>query len=83
MHWASILTALVLAAASAWLVIVGKWEVWEAFGVMGVTAIALITGLALLLVAISPPEGRRLLLDEIWRTTRNDLRDLLRLFRFK
>jgi hypothetical protein len=78
MHWTSILTALVLASISAFLVVVQGWSVIDAFLATGGVAAVLILGSVGILMLLSKPEDRPHLASEILTTMRSDFKDLLR-----
>lgn len=77
MHWASVMTAFVLALISAHLVFHSQWSPTEAFVMVGSCAIVLILALFGVLLAVAAPEHRRALIDDVWRTLRQDARELL------
>lgn len=81
MHWTSILTALALALSAAYLVLIGNWAPFEAFGAVGAFALVLVVSLTGGLLLMSPKHQRRAVLNEIVATIRNDLRQLLSTFR--
>lgn len=83
MHWVSILTALTLAAISAGLVFISGWQPWEAFGAVGLAAGLLIGAAMVGLLAMTPRRDWHPLRQDILRTMRNDLRDLINWMRFK
>lgn len=78
MHWASIITALVLSSISAFLVLLQGWSVGPAFLVTGSVAVMLILVSVGILMLLSKPEERHHLTSEILATMRRDLKDLLR-----
>jgi len=81
MHWTSILTALTLALSAAYLVFIGNWAPWEAFGAVGAFALVLVASLTGLLLLLSPKQQRRSLLSEFVGTMRNELRKLMSVLR--
>ena len=83
MHWMSIITALILALASAFLVFVMDWEPWQAFLAVGCSAIGIILTLVITILLISKGEDRA----EFWKgclhTCRDDIDQLLKYFRIR
>jgi len=78
-----ILTALTLTLVSAWLVFTREWEPWEAFSVVGLTALGIVFALLAALMVLSTPEDRADLWRLIWQTCRNDIDLLLKFFRIR
>lgn len=83
MHWTSILTALVLASISAFLVEIQDWNLRDAFLATGDIAAVLILGSVGILMLLSKPEDRHYLASEILVTMRMDFKDLRRWLRLK
>jgi hypothetical protein len=81
MHWTSILTALALAAISAFLVHFRGWEVQIALLFSGGIATVLILVLLCILIALSSPEKRQGLLREVLTAMRSEFNEFLRWFR--
>ncbi len=83
MHWASILSALVLALATAYLVLIKQWSL--------MLALALVEGLTLGLVAavfvgvglVAKPAERAVFVRTVIATVRRDLGELFRWLRLK
>jgi len=83
MPWTSILTALVLSAATAILVIIHGWGFWQAFVlVIGIAAVLILLLLAILLW-LSPPSDRSGIWPELKKEMRKEFRAMLKSFRGK
>lgn len=83
MHWVTIITALVLAATSAFLVMVQGWSAPSAFLMVGAVAASLLVLLAGALMLLARPEHRSELMQVIVATLRGDWNDLLRWMRIR
>jgi len=81
--WTSILTALTLAAAAAYLVLSQEWTVREAFFAVRAAAVALIISLLGSLFLFAKKQNRPDLRREIASSIRQDFGDALRWFRLK
>lgn len=81
--WAVILTSLILASLSAWLVFMRHWQPWEAFAIVGLTALVIIVALLAVLMIWANPEDRAGLWRHIWQTCVDDLYLLLKYFRIR
>lgn len=83
MHWTTIITALVLAAISAFLVLIQGWDAPSTFLIVGLVAAAVVLGLLGILFGLAKPQDRRDLMRELLATMRGDLNDLLRWMRIR
>jgi hypothetical protein len=83
MHWMSIITALILALASAFLVFIKDWEPWLAFLAVGCSAIGILLTMVSAILLLSTGNGRM----EFWRglhvTFRRDLEGFLEMLGIK
>ena len=78
--WTVVVTTLVLSMVSAWLVLGKHWEPWEAFAIVGLTALAIISVLLAILLIWAGPENRAELWRDCWHTCREDMDLLLKFF---
>ena len=81
--WAVVLTSLVLALVSAWLVFVRDWEPWKAFFMVGLTALGIILLLLSALLIWGGPENRAGIWQQVLHTFREDFDLLLKFFRIR
>lgn len=80
MAWTSILTALVLSAATAILVIIHGWGFWQAFLLVGGIAAVFILVLLAILLWLSPPPDRSGVWSELKKEMRKEFRAMLESF---
>lgn len=83
MSWISILTALVLAVASAYLVFCREWPALEAGLVVGCVAVALISAMIGLMLLATDKKERPQVMREFVLNLRADFDDALRWFHLK
>lgn len=83
MPWTSILTALVLSAATATLVIDHEWAIWQASLLVGGVAAALILVLTAILLWLSPSSERAMVWPEMKKELRKELSAMLNSLRGK
>jgi len=83
MHWATILSMLGCALASAYLVFVEGWDATYAGVTVAGSAIAVCTLLLAILRALSAPTDRADFMRSALRTMRGDLGDFLRMLRMR
>ena len=83
MHWAVILSALAGAVASAYLVLVHKWDAATAFFTIGGGGIALLSGMVVIVMLLAGPSERPEMLKQIRATIRSDFADVLRWLRIR
>lgn len=83
MNWTVILTTLFLTGCSAWLVIHEGWEIWQASGVVAITASLVLTVLVSVLFLLGGREGRLEIFQAIKSTFLDDLDQMLKYFRIR
>lgn len=77
MSWTSILTALVLSATTAILVIIYEWEPWQAFLLVSGIAAVFILVLMAIMLWLSPPPDRARIWSEMKKEMQKEYRAML------
>jgi len=83
MHWISIITALILALTSAFLVFIKNWEPWQAFLAVGCAATGIILTLLATILLLAKGEDRMTFWRSFKATFRSDLAGLLEMLGIK
>ena len=81
--WAVVITGLVLSLVSAWLVFSRNWEPWQAFAVVGLSALGIDLILLTALLIWSGPEERAGVWQQFLHTCMEDFDLLLKFFRIR
>lgn len=81
--WPVILTPLMLALISAWLVFFLGWEPWKALSVVSLASFGIIVVLLVALMVLTGSENRAELWQLVWQTCRDDIDLLLKYFRVR
>lgn len=82
MHWTAILTMLMLALASSFLVLFKGWESWQAYLAVGSIAIGIILALLALLLLLSN-DDRKVVWRSFVETFKRDLNGLFEILGIK
>ena len=83
MPWTVILTTLMLALISAWLVFMRAWEPGHAFQVVALAAGGIVMGLLAAIMVLAGRENRSVVWRVIRQTFRDDLDQMLKYFRIR